>query len=230
MSKSKTMLAVQNNAAWCLRIWQCHGLPTFQEENLWFCPVDVPDFYPNVVTMQPSGASIIGKIKEVRAQNASQDFSVKDSFAEIDFRELDLDRLFDANWLYLSPENKKPSAPSLDWAPIESGVELSIWESQWDDRAEGCESIFLPALLTDPSVQFWAGRSEANIRAGFVSNVTGSVVGISNTFGPYEDCVAHAARQFSNYGIVCYEGIETVSEAINLGFEVTGDLTVWTTF
>ena len=138
--------------------------------------------------------------------------------------------VFDANWLYLSPENKKPSAPSLDWAPIESGVELSIWESQWDDRAEGCESIFLPALLTDPSVQFWAGRSEANIRAGFVSNVTGSVVGISNTFGPYEDCVAHAARQFSNYGIVCYEGIETVSEAINLGFEVTGDLTVWTTF
>jgi hypothetical protein len=229
MSKSKTMLAIQNNAEWCLRIWKCHGLRTFQEENLWFCPDKVPDFYPNVVTMQQGEADIIRDITKVHAQCASQGFSVKDSFAEVDLGKLELHRLFDGNWLYLSPENKKSAVTDLDWAPVLSDAELSVWEAQWDGREEGRESIFLPALLTDPSVEFWAGRSEGEIKAGFISNVTGPVVGISNTFGLYEECVTHAACQFSNFGIVTYEDIGSVPEATSTGFEVIGDLTVWVT-
>lgn len=229
MPNPKAILAIQNNAEWCSRIWKCHGLRTFQEKHLWFCPADVPDFYPNVITMQQGETDITGEIAEVRTQYASQNFSVKDSFAEADLRELNLHRLFDANWLYLSPENNKLPAPNLDWAPVKSDVELGFWETHWDAREDGCKSIFLPALLADPSVEFWAGRSQGNIEAGFITNITGPVVGISNTFGMYEDCIAHAAFQFSNYGIVSYENTETVSEATSLGFEITGDLAVWIT-
>ncbi|MEH6476969.1 MAG: hypothetical protein V7727_14860 [Sneathiella sp.] len=229
MANSKTMLAIQNNAEWCLRIWQCHGLRTFQEKNLWFCPADVPAFYPNLITMRQGVADITGEIAKARTEYASQNFSVKDSFAETDLQELNLHRLFDANWLFLSPGHNKLPASNLDWAPITSDFELGIWETHWDAREGGCKSIFLPALLADPSVKFLAGRLEGNIEAGFITNITGPVVGVSSTFGMYEDCIAHAAFQFPNYSIVSYENVETVSEATSQGFEITGDLAVWVT-
>lgn len=227
MSKSKVRLAVHNNAQWCLTIWQCHGLQTFQKDSLWSCSADVPDFYPNVVTMQPAGAALTAEIANIRAQNASPRFSVKDSFADLNPERLGLARLFDANWLYLAPGDRKPTPPDLHWAPTSTAVELARWESCWDGREGDCDPIFLPALLADPSVAFWAGWSDGEIKAGYISNVTGPVVGLSNNFGPYEDCVHHASSQFSDLGLVSYEATDAVSTAKRAGFDVIGDLTVW---
>jgi hypothetical protein len=76
-------------------------------------------------------------------------------------------------------------------------------------------------------VTFWAGRSAGTLKAGYISNITGAVVGLSNTFGRYEDCLAHAAHQFPAQRLVTYEPTEAAAPAINLGFEAIGDLTIW---
>jgi len=227
MNNSTLMLAIENNADWCWRVWRSHGLLSYQGERLWSCVEEVPDFYPNVVTLQQGGDDMVADIAKVRAQYAGQRFSVKDSFAELDLGALGLRRLFDAQWLCLAPETRRPAKPSLDWAPVTSDEELAGWEIEWDIRAAGSAPIFRPALLADPTVTFWAGRSAGALKAGYISNITGAVVGLSNTFGRYEDCLAHAAHQFPAHQLVTYEPNEASAPALNLGFEALGDLTIW---
>ncbi|MBL4907623.1 MAG: hypothetical protein JKX94_09245 [Sneathiella sp.] len=227
MQNLKVMRAIQNNSEWCLRIWQSHGLPTNKTSKIWSCPANVPDFYPNAITMQPVDAQTIQPITDLQVQEEIQNFSLKDSFGDLSKFEVDLRCLFEAHWLYRSKEINLTGESHLDWRLVQSEAELRHWEEKWDTRQNKGATIFYPDLLTDPLVGFWTGSRDDDVKAGYISNETGPVVGISNIFGRYEDCVTHAALQFSDLDIVGYETADTIMEAKTLGFDVVGDLAIW---
>src|SRR5262249_61118468 len=53
MQDNCTEVAALNNAEWCAAVWRSHGLPVEQAHGMWFCHYPTPQYYPNVVTVDP---------------------------------------------------------------------------------------------------------------------------------------------------------------------------------
>ncbi|MBL4739867.1 MAG: hypothetical protein JKY12_02680 [Sneathiella sp.] len=161
------------------------------------------------------------------AQNISQNFSIKDSFADLDLGPLNFKRLFDAPWLCFSNHPEKLPQSNLSWRAVKDGKELEGWERSWDEREGNVSRIFTNFLLIDPTIRHWFGYSIDGTKAGYISNVTGNVIGISNILGSNTECIRHTKVQFPRYKIVGYETGYSLKEAKGLGAEVIGDLTIW---
>ncbi|MEH6401825.1 MAG: hypothetical protein V7750_00535 [Sneathiella sp.] len=227
MENSLLKEAIVNNAQWCMRVWQSHDLESEKYEGLVYCPSEVPDFYPNIITTQQGANKNERLISDLTVQNSSQNLSIKDSFAELDLASLNFKKLFDAHWLRFSNQLQNLQQPNLSWRAVKSEQELENWERHWDEREGEVSRIFTDSLLKDPTVKFWSGYSIDNIQAGYISNATGNVVGISNTFGSYKDCIHHAKTQFQHQPIVGYETGSSLEEAKDIDAEIIGDLTIW---
>jgi len=227
MTNSILKEAINNNAQWCMRMWQSHGLKVEKFEGLVYCPSKTPDFYPNIVTIQKGARRSEQLISDLITQNNDQKISIKDSFAELDLHSLNFKRLFDAQWLYFSNPPAQIQQSNLLWRTVKNEEDLKNWEKNWDEREGDVSRIFTTPLLNDPTIEFWSGYSRNEIQAGYVSNVTGNFVGLSNIFGSYEECIRHAKSQFLHHKIVGYETGSSLDEAKTLGFEIIGDLTIW---
>ena len=228
MSDRRLVTAALNNARWCAAVWAAHGLPVRRPDGMWFTPVRTPQYYPNVVTVDPLAdrRAQVALIAELAAQSAG--FSVKDSFAALDLSVCGLEPLFSAHWLWCDAPALSPRAGQLAWRRVDDAAGLELWEQAWRGGPANLPRIFLPELLADQRVRVLAGvDAVGEMKAGGVGYDADGAMGISNIFGAPEDFLAAVMRLTAPRRIVGYEQAAARRALEKQGFEVLGELRVW---
>ncbi|MBS0408674.1 MAG: hypothetical protein JSR86_02075 [Proteobacteria bacterium] len=223
-------LAVVNNAAWCLAMWQAHGLEPQRGLGMAMCRGAPPKYYPSAVTIDPAAdvAAQTEWLARLAVEGPPGGSAVKDSFNRLDLTAHGYGRLFEAEWLHRPVQNETPR-PALDWRLVETAEDLAVWVDAWSGGDPDDAGVFAPAILGNPGVGIMAGWRGETIAAGCVLAPTDSVVGISNVFGGQAEAAAIAQAMFPDKGLVGYEHGEALEEALAAGFQTLGPLTVWAT-
>ena len=227
MLQRRHAIAARNNAEWCAAVWKAHGLPIEQRHGMWLCAEETPQFYPNVVTVDPEAdpATQAGLIGEL-ARRSTFEFSVKDSFARLPLADAGLNPLFSATWLWLEPGGAPPLRDDVRWRLIEA-PDLKRWEQAWrgDDTAQA--RTFPDELLDDAQAHVIGGfDAQDGIVAGGIAYEAAGVTGLTNVFGSHGQVMAALASLLPPGPIVAYEAGD-LAPAQRRGFDPVGPLTVW---
>jgi hypothetical protein len=236
MQPTPLQQAIENNARWCETICAAHGIPGEFHEDLWLNRQRVPRFYPNLVTLTPARgvARQYAAIQDLIASADPGSVSVKDSFNTLDLLPLGLRSLFEATWLWRSPNLPMPAAPIGDrhYTRVQKAADLAAWEHMWGGQP--ATRLFVPTLLDDPHVAFIAAYQQQQLVGGAIANRTGAVVGVSNIVVPQEDpafwwagLLAAIIDLFPGMALVGYEQGNDLAIAQALGFTAIGTLRVW---
>jgi hypothetical protein len=224
-------LAAVNNAAWCLAMWQAHGLEAQRGFGMAMCRGTPPKYYPSAVTIDP-GADIGAQtewLTRLAVEGPPGGAAVKDSFNHLDLSAHGYGRLIQAQWIHRPPQNQTPR-PALDWRLVETADDLAAWVDVWSHGDPDAAGIFAPALLGNPGVGIMGGWRGDDLAAGCVMSPTDSVVGLSNIFGGQAEAAAIAQAMFPDKALVGYEHGEALDAALACGFQTIGALTVWATW
>jgi hypothetical protein len=168
-------------------------------------------------------------------------WSVKDSFFNLDLAALGFGVLFQASWIWREPEIRNVSCLSkgLRWSRVVSAAELTQWETAWSGGTRNADAIgktaqFPSSLLTDPEVVFLAGYEGHQILAGGIANRTSGVVGVSNVFVNSGDAIAawsglvnRLQDCFPDLPMVGHERDGALEAALACRFRPIGSLRVW---
>jgi hypothetical protein len=221
-------IAARNNAEWCAAVWKAHGLPVEQRHGLWFCGEETPQFYPNVVTVDPDAdpQDQTGFIQEL-AQQSAFEFSVKDSFASLPLADAGLKPLFSATWLWREPADASPLSDDLRWRRIQV-PDLEPWERAWrGDGATGART-FPDDLLHDTRVRVVGGFDALDqIVGGGIAFQAADVLGLTNVFGSQTQVMAALASLLPPAPIIAYQPGDDLTHARRRGFAPLGPLIVW---
>ena len=245
MVDERLHLALASSVHWYERIFAAHGIAWERRDACWLSQARVPPFHSNLVTLAngaPAAAAQHDALEELIDVVAADGWSVKDSFAALDLGGLGFAELFRATWLWREPSTPAPEADDdIVWSEVTTGAELAGWESAWSDhdanaRPAATPRTFVPTLLDDPGLVFFAGRAGQRIVAVAAANATADAVGLSNVFAragapasPWPGAVAAVARRFPGLPIAGYERGPDLDAALALGFEALHPLTVWRT-
>jgi hypothetical protein len=109
--------AVRQNASWCARVCEQHGVATRDDGRLLVTAGPPPPFYPHAMTL----AAAVRADDVAAAVAGRQECGVKDSFAVLDLSGAGFTVLFEASWLVLDPTGAArgrdvvgPDAPGPD--------------------------------------------------------------------------------------------------------------------
>jgi hypothetical protein len=238
---SPLSLAVLNNALWCDTVCRSHGLPGEFHPGLWLNRQPTPRFYPNAVTLAGgSPASQLALIAELAPAAIPGRFSVKDSFAALDLSSRGFHILFEAVWLWRRSSQPRPTfnLPHVGWGRVGDEAGLAAWERAWSHQPERAPNPaprqFLPNLLDDDRIAFFAACQGERVVAGVVAFHTEAVVGISNLFAPpqgsrayWAGCVTAVMDAFPGLPVCDYEHVGDLDQAHAAGFADLGPLRVW---
>ena len=206
--------AIRNNAQWCHSVCRAHGRPGEFLEEIWINRAALPRFYPNAQTLAERSSRQIDLIMELTNQSLPSGWAVKDSFASLDLTTSGFTALFDAQWIYLTPERLRvvgsASASEVQWEIVRDNQVLAEWERAW------CEA-------------------NHDTNAGAIGNRSDGVVGWSNLFvkqvRDLPGCAAGSllmlSEIFPGLPLVGYEGGDALRGALLTGFEAIGPLRVW---
>lgn len=211
--------AVANNAQWCDLICSTHNIDTEFLPDVWIARSQVPEFYPNAITLTPTSSG--DEIATIPLDH----FSVKDSFGKLNLDNQGFSKLFDASWIGL--ENKNNETSNLNsWKKLSLDEELIAWENAW---GESKEKIFLPNLLLEPEVGIYAKLESGKIVAGFIIFDSDGVISVSNVFDKNNSNIWLEIIGLiqANKPIVGYEKDKDLEYAKGAGFEEIGRLTIW---
>lgn len=226
-------MAAINNAAWCLAMWQAHGLEVQRGLGMAMCRAAPPKYYPSAVTIDP-GADAAAQVEwagRLLTEGPPGGHAIKDSFNQLDLSVNGYGRLIEAEWIHRPPQNATPR-PALDWRLVETADELAAWSEAWSGGDPEDAGVFAPALLGNPGVGVMAGWDGETIIAGCVLTPTDSVVGLSNIFArpgieAQSEAAAIAQAMFPDKGLVGYEHGAALAASLEAGFHTLGPLTVW---
>ncbi|MEX2201241.1 MAG: hypothetical protein WD711_07600 [Dongiaceae bacterium] len=235
--------AVTNNALWCDAICRAHERVGEFSPHHWLCRVDVPPFYPNLVTLGdaslPPVAAQLDAIDRLMAANLSPGWALKDSFAALDLSSRGFSRLFDAVWIGRDAGLAVDNEDSLHMVVVRDAGALAAWETAWR-RDQGPDADALPvrlfpdSLLDDPEIAFLAAIGDGGIVAGAAANRGAGVAGITNLFCGGEDMgavwagvVALLSRRDPELPLIGYEPADTMGLLRSLDFAMLGTLAVW---
>ncbi|TQR21679.1 hypothetical protein [Psychrobacillus vulpis] len=220
---SKQALAVKNNAEWCEIISLLHRCQTRVENNLWGLDKKAPTYYPDVITLNNdvTNYELLNFIKGTQAE------FIKDSYASLKLDEEKFKALFEASWIYYD-NSKIVSSSKNSYRKIQSIEELLNWNT-----AAELDGIIQPDILSNTCVSIYANEGEV-ITAGFIVNISGDTIGVSNVFSTKEDSdsiwtdivVTINQNHFADH-IVGYESNEALIKALNADWERIGKLKVW---
>jgi len=220
---------IANNAAWCDVVCRAHGNPGTFLGDAWLNRGQNPRYYPNVITLSRGAGRL--RVAELLERTSAPAPSVKDSFGTLDPGDAGCALLFRAEWIVHTAASNEPAGDSaLTWATITTEAELAAWEASWTDDA-GAPRTFLPVLLREPAVTFWAGRRGDEVVAGGITFASHDVVSVSNTFfsegAALRGLVRAVADRSEGAPIVGYEHGEALRAAVAVGFRSLGPLAVW---
>ena len=242
---SPVSAAVHNNATWCDAVCRAHGCDTAWADGLWVNRSPSPQYYPNVVTLEPSDpARKLGILRSMLGGPLRRPWSVKDAFHRLDLTPLGLEVLFEADWIGLAATDSKPAEPSgMSWAEARAPGELTAWERFWRGADPDAETVsgastFHPSLLGDADIRFLSLRRAGAVVAVAIANRSddgsGPVVGMSNVVLGGDDperyrpgILAAVRGAFPGLPVVGYERGDDLSAMRALGFESLERLTVW---
>jgi len=225
-------IAALNNAEWCDAVCGAHGVRGRQSSAAWVQARRGPPYYPNLVTLAPEAAAeqlaAIAGLKEALPHGCA----VKDSFANLDLARLGFRPLIEAEWICLASGRARGSGS--EWRRVEGEAALAEWEAAWAEHGSpSATRVFLPALLADDRIAFFATRLAGKIAAGCAANRSAEAVGFSNFFAKtdHEDhrgaAVAAVVRFADDKAVVGYESDAALRESLTLGFTAVGPLRVW---
>jgi len=223
-------IAALNNAEWCAAVWRSHGLPVGQAHGLWFCERETPQYFPNVVTVDPGAdaARQSAFIDDLIRTHPGLDLSVKDSFRRLNLGDVGMSPLFDGRWMTRAPQTDAARAPARNWRRITDGQQLAAWESAWRGADMSSTRIFAIGLLRDPRVWLMGGFDpDGAIRAGAIANEAAGVLGVTNMFGAAVEFLRVLGELRSGIPMVCYAQGDDHRSAEKAGFQVLGPMRVW---
>jgi hypothetical protein len=226
---ARDAVAALNNAEWCAAVWRSHGLAAQRAHGLWFCRGPAPQYYPDVVTVDPAAdPKAQGAFIADLARGASAAVFVKDSFDRLDLSPAGFESLFAARWLWLAAAKPIEAPGALRWGRIGGEAQLARWERAWRGDGPSPERLFRAGLLGDPRVGVLAGVDAAGrIVAGGIAYRAAGAAGITNVFGPRRAFMDALAAERPAVPIVCYEQGDDLAEALQAGFEALGALRIW---
>lgn len=229
MFERRDAIAARNNAEWCAAVWKAHGLPVERAHGLWFCVEETPQFYPNVVTVDPD-ADLQAQTRFIQdlARQSAFEFSVKDSFACLRLAEAGLEQLFSATWLWREPIGAPALRDDVRWRRVEA-PDLKHWERAWRGGEEVAHARTFPdALLHDVQAHVLGGfNAEDQIMAGAIAYEAAGVIGLTNVFGSRGQALAAVAALLPRRAVVCYEAGGNPASTKQRGFAPAGPLAVW---
>ncbi|MGA0600513.1 hypothetical protein ACO2Q3_07390 [Caulobacter sp. KR2-114] len=226
-------LAAVNNAAWCVAMWQAHGLEAQRGLGMAMCRGTPPKYYPSAVTIDPNAdpAPQAEWAARLLVEGPPGGHAIKDSFERLDLSAHGYGRLISGQWLHRPPQNAPPR-PALDWRLVETADDLAAWSEAWSGGNPEDSGVFAPALLGNPGIGVMAGWDGEAIVAGCVLAPTDSLIGLSNVFAApgiegQAEAAAIAQAMFPDKGLVGYEHGAALEAALAAGFQTLGPLTVW---
>ncbi len=235
--------AINNNAVWCNTVCKAHGAPGEFCADFWVNRHPVPTFYSNLIrrAQRENTKDLFDMIQTLLESDIPKPWSIKDSFQNLDLRNLGFRKLFDASWITLPAHRNSPPPvePNIHWSVVEDEAELIQWEQAWKGHDANTTPsteprLWVPEILHNPHVTFLAGRIHDEIVAVGVTNQTGDVVGLSNVFARIDTngdhwagVIAKTTELFPGLAIVGYERGKNLASTQQLGFEVIGSLGVW---
>ncbi len=239
----KIELAARNNAVWCDGMCRAHGVPGEFHGAVWVNRHTPPPYHSNLVVMSAAAtqSAVVAHVHDLMTLPLAPDWSVKDSFFNLDLAGEGFGVLFDAWWLWAEPAASRTSrqAAGLRWSRVASAADLARWNAAWagvagNAAASGGPAQFPASLLADPQIAFLAGSHGDEIVAGGIANRTGDVVGVSNVFvddgneaAAWVGLVDAARGAFSGLPLVGYERGPHLAMAHTCGFDTLGPLRVW---
>lgn len=225
MTDPRAVSAARNNGDWYTMMFDIHQR-RYHRSDLVFAAIDEPPPYHSgmVVLTQGQSAAVTTLIPS-RAEQPR--FGIKDSFAELDFAEVELAELFAASWIWC---DKAPDIDLTAWQTIDSPDRLARWEAGWKDGGSPTDERQFPdAILERPDVAIFGRGDRDRYDAGVIANRSIDVVGLSNAFGPadaYPAAVAQCGRFGDGLPIVGYERGDDLDVALAAGFAIIGELRV----
>jgi hypothetical protein len=233
----KLQKAILNNNDLYEAVFSAQNINFNRRRSVWYSLEKTPPLYSNLVTVSEDWKpdEIFGLIDANFKRENWESWSIKDSFAALDLNNFGFKKLFDANWFYLEAARFTPTGNSLNivYKIVNSKELLADWRTAWDADEQLGKKIFLPAMLNDPKIHFLAGYNGEKIVTGCLINKTADVFGISNFFAPdsnteyWSEIIKFIHKRIKFTGIVGYERKDLIKKLQPLGFEATGDLTVW---
>ena len=225
--------AIANNSGLYAAVFNARRQLWLRSPSIDYCQEKAPPLYSNLVTRVRNWSpdDIFHSIDAAALRDGWPEWSIKDSFGELQLERFGFQPLFDARWLFLDGEIQSSRAMRSNFGRIESIDALLAWRNAWDGNALLGAQIFTRALLGTPGFHIFAGRQDGATVCGFVANRTDDVLGLSNYFGLpqyWPDVIAHCRSVFGNIDLVGYErDSQTLGILHEIGFETVGDLTVW---
>ena len=233
----KLKKAILNNNDLYDAVFSAQNMTFNRGRSICYSLEKTPPLYSNLVTVsQTWKPDETLKLIEGNFKNENWGkWSIKDSFAVLELEAFGFEKLFDANWLYLDVAKFTPVNNSLKliYKIVEDEKVLAEWLKAWDSDEHLGSKVFQPAMLDNPKIYFVAGDDGEKIVCGCLVNKTADVLGISNFFAPdsnieyWSEIIEFVHNSIEFAGIVGYERKDLVKKLQPLGFEATGDLTVW---
>lgn len=217
--------AVLNNIAWCGIVCDTHGIAQTSKEHLWGLLSKAPTFYPEIITSSRNAT-----IEEVKyfIENGEVS-SIKDSYANLDMLPFGFKILFEAEWIYCASVSDLEPIQTT-WRVITTEKDLVKWTFK-----SGLANVIKPVLLNSKDVKIFIQEKNDGI-FGFIANLSGNVVGISNVFSVdnaneslWRDIAKIVSIEFPGLSMVGYEhnGNGNLTAAHLSGWTSIGPLRVW---
>lgn len=227
----RALHAARNNADLYQAMFRAHGLAFHRDATLFRALSPPPPYHSAALVLQPGDpAARVARIAAALTPFAGG-AAVKDGFATLDLAPLGLAVGFHARWIWA--EGMTPTA-TPGWQIITTNAALARWEAGWADGGSPvAHQMFPPACLTDDNLVFCGRHCGTDFDAGFIVNLSGDIVGLSNVYGPagdhgvYPAALAMAVQVGDGRPVTGFERGAGLGAALAAGFAAAGPLTVW---
>ena len=225
----RAILAANNNAELYEAMFQAWGLQ-YERDDFAFVGRDrPPPFFSNLTVLVPGARDDIISHLRGLAPRFGGSVGLKDSFCEFDPQANGLGLLFQASWIWRSPD----AGLGSDWLKVEDQFELEEWEAAWKMAGSPTDvRMFRNPLLRGDDLTFLYKREAGQVVSGCIANVSSDCVGISNVFsvtdevGCFSQATAAVASMNPALPIAGYATGPRLRAALHAGFEATGDLRI----
>ncbi len=196
---------IRNNAHWCDHVVRKKGNSTLFTTLSWHSSQPVPENYPNLITLKKDlDESEALELQKTIESIPLDKFSIKDSFSELEIKNIDFSILFTASWILWD----KKANPKAD---------LKNWQHETDPDAD-----------VNYAVKLVNGKPAS----GFITNISDGVIGVTNVFHEdknedfWPECTAYIRQNISKLPIVGYERDVELMLSKKAGFEEVGKLRI----
>jgi hypothetical protein len=222
----------RNNADLYQAVFRAHNIADTRTPEAWSSSANAPPYYSNFVALsEASGTELSKQISKLKRE-LTPPFSVKDSFAKLEIAKLGFSILFEATWISRSVHRVVSNLP-IQWKRVSSESDFARWQNAWQQSSPTEERVFIPKMLADPQLAFFAREDDGVFTAGCLANQSTDAIGLSNVFyaESNSDCFKQSAACLDTISmglpIVGYENGEALKLAIAAGFQEVGPLRIW---